>query len=91
LIRDGIDADIPVNVANDILRSYRSDPPTRYRVEFWLSLIAKMIYSALGGKGEMPTPPWWTKEEKKADIDAVVAGLKMLGIGVTMGDFTDAE
>ena len=50
-----------------------------------------MIYSALGGKGEMPTPPWWSTEEKQVDVDNVVAGLKMLGIGVTMGDFTDAE
>jgi len=45
-----------------------------------------MIYNALGGKGDMPVPPWWREQVEDAAVsqNSVVTGLKALGLNVVV-------
>jgi len=80
-MRDGVSPNMPMSLVKEILESYKYDPPTRYRTEYWLRLIAEMIFGALGGKGEVPLPPWLkdTKARDNVDTSALISSLRSLG------------
>lgn len=87
LWRDGVHPETPLRYANQILRSYKEDPPERYRLDYWMCFIANMLFSALGGKGEMPLPPWMRRENNaNVSADDVKNMFNTVGIGVVADD-----
>jgi len=64
-----------------VLHSLSTDPPTRYRIDYWLGLLCGMVYQALGGRGELPTPPWVKRESETQAQDSTSLITSLTAIG----------
>ena len=82
LVREGIPLDIPADIAISVMRSMEVDPPTRYRVEYWLRMIATILFKAYGGRGDIPLPPWATNRSSRnqePDVNAFKDYISRIG------------